>query len=100
MQHHQMENRIFARGDGSRLPRVQQFGAHSRLPERTTRSLVVFLVRHVAASSSKTREVNTGATAGEGKNAPITGSTRWASPSARSAQIRGTVSVHQESLIC
>jgi len=39
------------------------------------------------------------ATAGEGKSAPITGSTRWASPSARSARIKGAVRVHQESLI-
>ena len=37
--------------------------------ESTTNSLIVFLVRHVAAAASKTREVNAGATAGEGKSA-------------------------------
>jgi hypothetical protein len=59
----------------------------------------IFLVRHVAVAASKTRKVDAGATAGEGKSAPITGSTRWASPSARSAQIKGAVSVHQRPLI-
>ncbi len=44
-------------------------------------------------------KVDACSTAGEGKSAPITGNTRWASPSARSAQIRGAVRVHQESLI-
>ena len=44
-------------------------------------------------------KVDACATAVEGKNTPITGSTRWASPSARSAQIKGAVRVHQESLI-
>jgi len=67
--------------------------------ESTTSSLIGCLVRHVAADASKTREVNADATAGEGKSAPITGSTRGASPSAGSAQIRGAASVHQESLI-
>jgi hypothetical protein len=62
--------------------------------ESTTSSLIVFLVRHVAAAASKTREVNTGAV----KSALITWSTRWASQSVRSAQIRGAVSVHQETL--
>jgi len=57
--------------------------------ESTTNSLIVFLVRHVAADASKTREVNAGATAGA--KACLTGSTRWANPSARSAQIRGAV---------
>ena len=56
-------------------------------------------VRHFDVAASKTRKVDAGATAGEGKRAPITGSTRWASPSARSAQIKGAVRVHQESLI-
>ena len=36
----------------------------------------------------------------EGKSVQITGSTRGASPSARSAQIKGAVRVHQETLIC
>jgi hypothetical protein len=35
----------------------------------------------------------------EGKSAPVAVITRWASPSGRSAQIRGVVIVHQESLI-
>jgi hypothetical protein len=68
-------------------------------PPRSPRSLSVFLGRHVAKTSSKTREVNTDATAGEGRSAPITGNTRWVSPTARSTQIKGEVSVHQESLI-
>ena len=67
--------------------------------ESTTSSLRNCLVRHVAADASKTREVNAGTTAGEGKSALIPGSTRWASPSAGSAKIRGAASVHQESLI-
>jgi hypothetical protein len=54
---------------------------------------VILAVRHVAAAASKTRKVDAGTTAGEGKSAPDTGITRWASPSARSAQIRGAVSV-------
>ena len=44
-------------------------------------------------------KVDACATAVEGKNTLITGSTRWASPSARTAQIKGAVRVHQESLI-
>jgi hypothetical protein len=68
--------------------------------ENTAGSRSVFLtVRHVAAAASKTREVNACTTAGEGKSAPVVVITRWASPSARSAQIRGAVSVHQDSLI-
>jgi hypothetical protein len=67
--------------------------------ERITSSLSCCLVRHVAVDATKTREVNTGATAGEGKNALITGSTRGASQSDGSAKIRGAVSVHQESLL-
>jgi hypothetical protein len=68
--------------------------------ESTTSSRSVILaVRHVAAAASKTRKVDAGTTAGEGKSAPVAGITRWASPSARSAQIRGAVSVHQNSLI-
>jgi hypothetical protein len=67
--------------------------------ERTTSSQnVILAVRHVAAAASKTRKVDAGTTAGEGKSAPVPGITRWASPSARSAQIRGA-SVHQDSLI-
>ena len=54
-------------------------------------------VRHFAVAASW--KVDASATANEGKSAPITGSTRWASPSARSAQIKGAVRVHQESLI-
>jgi phosphosulfolactate phosphohydrolase-like enzyme len=60
---------------------------------------VILAVRHVAAAASKTRKVDAGTTAGEGKSAPGAGITRGASPSARSAQIRGAVSVHQDSLI-
>ena len=68
--------------------------------ESTSGSRSVFLaVRHVAAAASETREVDAGTTAGEGKSAPVAISTRWASPAGRSAQIRGTVSVHQKSLI-
>jgi hypothetical protein len=68
--------------------------------ESTTGSRrVILAVIHVAAVASKTRKVDAGTTAGEGKSAPGAGITRWASPSARSAQIRGAVSVHQESLI-
>ena len=48
--------------------------------ESTTSSLIGCLVRHVAADASKTREVNTGASTGEGKNAPITGSALWGEP--------------------
>jgi hypothetical protein len=44
-------------------------------------------------AASKTRKVDAGTTAGEGKSAPGVGITRWASPPARSAQIRGAVSV-------
>jgi hypothetical protein len=44
-------------------------------------------------------KVDACATEGEGKSEPITGNTRWAIPSARSAQINGAVRVHQESLI-
>jgi hypothetical protein len=46
-----------------------------------------------ATAASITRKVDTGTTAGEGKSATVARSTRWASPSARSAQIRGAVSV-------
>jgi hypothetical protein len=55
---------------------------------------VPFIVR-----ATKIMEVDVDVTAGEGKNASITGNTRWARPSARSAQIKGAVRVHQESLI-
>ena len=66
----------------------------------TAGSRSVFLtVRHVTTATTKTREVDTGTTAGEGKNASVDVSTRWASLAGRSAQIRGTVSVHQDSLI-
>ena len=57
------------------------------------------LVRHVAVAASETRKVDAVATAGEGKIAPITGNTRWANPFARSAQIKGAVRVHQESVM-
>jgi hypothetical protein len=68
--------------------------------ERTTISQnVIVSGRHVAAAASKTRKVDAGTTAGEGKSAPGAGIIRWAIPSARSAQIRGAVSVHQDSLI-
>jgi hypothetical protein len=68
--------------------------------ESTTSSQnVILAVRHVAAAASKTRKVDAGTTAGEGKSAPGAGITRGAIPSARSAQIRGAVSVHQDSLI-
>jgi hypothetical protein len=68
--------------------------------KRTTSSQNVIVAgRHVAAAASKTRKVDAGTTACEGKSAPGAGITRWASPSARSAQIRGAVSVHQDSLI-
>ena len=56
-------------------------------------------VRHFAVAASKTMKVVAGATAGEGSSAAITGSTRGASQSSRSAQIKGAVRVHQESLI-
>jgi hypothetical protein len=69
-------------------------------PESTTSSRSVILaVLLVAAAASKTRKVDAGTTAGWGKSAPGTGIARWASPSGRSAQIRGAVSVHQVSLI-
>ena len=68
--------------------------------ENTTGSRSVILtVIHVAAAASKTRNDDAGTTVGEAKSAPVARITRWASPSARSAQIRGAVSVHQESLI-
>jgi hypothetical protein len=73
--------------------------AHATAESTTSSRSVILAVRHVAAAASKTRKVYDCTTAGEGKNAPVTGSTRWASPSARSAQIRGAVSVHQDSLI-
>ena len=58
---------------------------------------VVVAVRHVAAAASETRKVDAGTTAGKGKSAPVVS---WlANPCARSAQIRGAVSVYQESLI-
>ena len=57
--------------------------------ESTTSSQnVILAVRHVDAAASKTRRVDAGTSAGEGKSAPVAGSTRWASLSARSAQIR------------
>jgi hypothetical protein len=40
---------------------------------------------------SKTRKIDAGTTEGEGKNAPVAVITWWASPSGRSAQIRGAV---------
>jgi hypothetical protein len=76
-------------------------GRAARATAETTTSSrsVILAVRLVAAAASKTRRVDAGTTAGEGKSAPVAGITRWASPSARSAQIRGAVSVHQDSLI-
>jgi hypothetical protein len=63
--------------------------------ESTTSSLSGCLVRHVAADASKTREVNAGATAGEGKSAPITGSTRG-SRSSQDAAVKANAScVHR-----
>jgi hypothetical protein len=73
--------------------------ARATAENTTSGQNVILAVRHVAAAASKTRKVDTGTTAGEGKSAPGAGITRWASPSARSAQIRGAVSVHQDSLI-
>ena len=60
---------------------------------------VVVTVRHVAAAASETRKVDAGTTAGKGKSAPVVSGFRLASPGARSAQIRGAVSVYQQSLI-
>ena len=58
---------------------------------------VVLAVRHVDAAACETRKVDAGTTAGKGKSAPVVS---WlANPCARSAQIRGAVSVYQESLI-
>jgi hypothetical protein len=65
----------------------------------TSSRSVILAVRHVAAAAAITRKVDTSTTAGEGKSEPVTVITRWASPSGRSAQIRGAVSVHQGSLI-
>jgi hypothetical protein len=49
--------------------------------ESTAGSRSVFLaVKHVAADASKTRELDAGTTAGEGKIAPVAVITRWASP--------------------
>jgi hypothetical protein len=49
---------------------------------------------------SRSGKVDACTTEGEDKSVPITGlSTRGASPSVRSAQIKGAVRVHQESLI-
>jgi hypothetical protein len=76
-------------------------GSAARVTAESTTSSrsVILAVRHVAAAAAKTRKVDTGTTAGEGKSAPVAVITRWASPSGRSAQIRGAVSVHQGSLI-
>ena len=60
---------------------------------------VVLAVRHVPAAASETRKVDAGTTAGKGKSAPVVSGLGLASPCARSAQIRGAVSVYQESLI-
>ena len=57
---------------------------------------VVLAVRHGAAAASETRKVNASTAAGKGKSAPVVS---LANPCARSAQIRGAVSGHQESLI-
>ena len=57
----------------------------------------VVAVRHVAAAASETREVDACTTASEGKSASV--GRKWASPCARSAQIKDAVSVRQESLI-
>jgi hypothetical protein len=52
--------------------------------ESTTRSQnVILAVRHVAAAASKTRKVDAGTTAGEGKSAPGARITRWASEPVR-----------------
>ena len=68
--------------------------------ESTTSSLSIILaITHVDAAVSRTRKVDTCTTTGEGENVPVTVSTWWVSPSARSAQIKGAVRVHQESLI-
>jgi hypothetical protein len=73
--------------------------ARATAESATSSQNVILAVRHVAAAASKTRKVDAGTTAGEGKSAPVAGITRGASPSARSAKIRGAVSVHQDSLI-
>jgi hypothetical protein len=78
-------------------------GSAARAMSRSTTSIAssrsIFLVRHVAESASKTRKVEASATAGDDKSMPITRNTWGASPCVRSAQIRGAVSVCQESLI-
>ena len=58
---------------------------------------VVVAVRHVAVAASETREVDVCTTAGESKSVSV--GRKWASPCARSAQIKDAASVHQESLI-
>ena len=66
--------------------------------DSTTISLsVVLVVRHVAATSSKTGEVDAGATSGDNKGAWVV--VPMVSERHRSAQIRDAVSVHQGSLI-
>jgi hypothetical protein len=60
---------------------------------------VVVAVRHVAVAASETRKVDAGTTAGKGKSSPVVSGLGLASPCVRSAQIRGAVSVYQESLI-
>jgi hypothetical protein len=79
---------------------VVAFSSTARAIARsTTISQSVFVVRHIATTTSKTRKVDASATASDGKNAPVGVSSRSASPGARSAQIRGAVSVYQGSLI-
>jgi hypothetical protein len=73
--------------------------ARATAESTTSRWSVILAVRHVDAAASKTRKVDACTTAGEGKSALVAVITRWASPSGRSAQIKGAVSVHQESLI-
>jgi hypothetical protein len=97
MRHRQMESLSCFRGDDShhhgRQNGVCDCREHHEQPERHPRS------QNVNAAASKTRKVDAGTTAGEGKSALGLGINLWASPSARSAQIRGAVSVHQDSLI-
>jgi hypothetical protein len=78
-------------------------GSATRAMSRSTTNIAISqsicLVRHVAADTSKTRKVDASATAGDGKSTQITRNTWGVSPCARSTQIRGAVSVRQESLI-
>jgi hypothetical protein len=65
--------------------RVTECGARGCREHHEQRS-VILAVRHVAATASKTREVDAGTTAGDGKSAPGAAvSTRWATHGPRVA---------------